>query len=123
MAAHRNVGAATPGPVTPTSDNARVVPGVIGVQGRGSRPDFRYTLPSLQPRPPADQAEAAVHMRLADKALAAIKGEQYARAYLARLQAGMASPGELAVIVGFLRDEMLHGACRVIEKALGVRHV
>jgi hypothetical protein len=58
----------------------------------------------------------------ASHALLWIEGEEYARAYLDRLHAGLASPGELAVIVAFLGGEMLHGACRVIEKALGVHH-
>jgi hypothetical protein len=30
----------------------------------------------------------------------------------------MAHPGELAVLLSFLTGEMLHGACRLIEKAL-----
>lgn len=34
MAAHINVGAAAPGPVTPTSDNARRQPGVIAAENR-----------------------------------------------------------------------------------------
>ena len=51
-----------------------------------------------------------------------IEGAEYARAYLDRLQSGMASPDDLAVLMAFLRGEMLAGACRVIEKALGVRH-
>jgi len=51
----------------------------------------------------------------------AIEGAEYARAYLARLQAGMATPDDLAVLMAFLSGEMLAGACRVIEKALGGR--
>jgi len=60
---------------------------------------------------------------LAGTALLVTEGEDYARAWLQRLQAGTAQPDELAVILAFLGGEMLHGACRVIEKALGgLRH-
>lgn len=47
-----------------------------------------------------------------------IEGEAYAGAWLDRLHAGMAQPGELAALLAFLTGEMLHGACRAIEKAL-----
>jgi hypothetical protein len=59
-----------------------------------------------------------------ESALAAltIEGEAYARAYLDRLQRGTVSTDDLAVLMAFLRGEMLAGACRVIEKALGARH-
>ena len=54
----------------------------------------------------------------------ALEGEAYAAAYLTRLQAGTACPGELGAIVALLQGEMLHAACRLIEKALeGRRHV
>ena len=59
---------------------------------------------------------------LVGQALLVIEGEDYARAYLDRLSAGDAQPGELATILAFLREEMLHGACRVIEKALEASH-
>ena len=60
---------------------------------------------------------------IAEQAAQRIEGEAYSAAYLQRLQAGTALPGELSVIVAFLQGEMLHGACRVIEKALeGRRH-
>lgn len=55
---------------------------------------------------------------IADQAALTIEGEEYARAYLDRLRAGMAQPDDLAALMAFLTDEMLHGACRVIEKAL-----
>lgn len=55
---------------------------------------------------------------IADQAALAIEGEEYARAYLDRVRAGMAQPDDLAALMAFLTDEMLHGACRVIEKAL-----
>ena len=48
-----------------------------------------------------------------------IEGESYASAWLERLHVGVAQPGELAVILSFLTGEMLHGACRVIEKVIG----
>jgi len=48
-----------------------------------------------------------------------IEGESYASAWLERLHVGTAQPGELAVILSFLTGEMLHGACRVIEKVIG----
>ena len=90
--------------VTPTSDEARLQPGVKGVQGAADSPDFRCAGMSAQ-------------------AALTIEGEFYARAYLARLHADAVQPGELAVLLSFLTDEMLHGACRLIEKALrGGRH-
>lgn len=49
------------------------------------------------------------------------EGAAYAEAYLQRLRAGIADPDELAVIISFLGDELLHGACRVLERALGGR--
>jgi len=101
MAALRNDGAAAPGPVTPGSDEAPA-----GGTAQEGTADNR------------DSASA----RQSEHALRVIEGEQYARAYLDRLHTGIASPGELAVIVAFLSGDMLHGACRVIEKALGVRH-
>ncbi len=56
---------------------------------------------------------------IAWQAALTIEGEDYARAYLDRLRAGISEPGELAVVLSFLAGEMLQGACRVIEKALG----
>lgn len=55
-----------------------------------------------------------------DNAASVIEGEQQARAYLDRLNAGMAQPDDLAALLMYLRGELLHGA-RVIEKALGGR--
>lgn len=56
-------------------------------------------------------------------ALDVIDGEAQARAYLDRLNAEMAHPGELAALLAYLSGEVLHGACRAIEKALeGLRH-
>lgn len=57
--------------------------------------------------------------RFADQAATAIEGEAYAQAYLQRVHAETAQPGELALILAFLSGEMLRSACRVIEKALG----
>jgi hypothetical protein len=59
---------------------------------------------------------------LAGQALRVIEGEGKARDYLARLHAQQADPDELALIVSMLYGATLRGFCRVIEKALGVRH-
>lgn len=58
---------------------------------------------------------------IAEQAALTIEGEAYALAYLERLQAGTAQPGDLATLLSFLRGAMLHGACRLIEKALECR--
>lgn len=104
MAALQHVGADAPGQVTPRNDEgptlARVAP--LGCE-KHERPDC------LASSEPGQAAEL-------------IEGELYASAYLTRLQAGTAQPGELAVILAFLTGEMLHGACRLIEKALEGRH-
>lgn len=55
---------------------------------------------------------------IADQATLVIEGEAYALAYIERLDRGTVQPGELAALLSFLAGEMLHGACRVIEKAL-----
>ena len=39
-----------------------------------------------------------------------------------RIQSGMAQPDELAVIVAYLHGELLHGFCRLVQKALEARH-
>ena len=102
MAASRNFGAAAPGWVTPASETARVASaGRIEEQER-EQVNFRGT---------GTAAQAAL----------VIEGEDYAQAWLERLQADAAQPGELAVLLSFPTGEMLHGACRVIEKALGGR--
>lgn len=91
------------GRVTPESDEATGQGGFRG-QGQDNGADFHAT-------------------GIADQAALVIEGGLYAQAFIDRLHAGTAQPGELAVIVEFLRGEMLHGACRVIEKALeGQRH-
>ena len=61
--------------------------------------------------------------RVAWQALQVIDGESKARDYLARLQAQQADPGELAVIVSMMYGATLYGFARIIEKALGGRHV
>lgn len=58
----------------------------------------------------------------AGQALRVIEGERQAAQYLARLQAEQADPDELALIVAMLYGATLRGFCRVIVKALGVRH-
>ncbi len=59
---------------------------------------------------------------VADQAALLIEGEAYATAYLDRLHDGMVQPGDLATVLSFLSGEMLHGACRAIEKALEGQH-
>lgn len=61
---------------------------------------------------------AGVSVPASSTALEVIDGEAQARAYLCRLQGEMAQPGELAALLAYLSGEVLHGACRVIEKAL-----
>lgn len=58
----------------------------------------------------------------ADPAARVIEREQEAGDFLDRLHAGMAQPDELAVIVAYLRGELLHGFCRLLQKALEARH-
>lgn len=59
----------------------------------------------------------------ADRAERVIEGELYAKGYLERLRAGLAQPGELAALLAYLQGELLHGACRLIEKVLeGRKH-
>lgn len=82
-------------------------PGEVGTEGRAQGI--------------ADRADFPCSSMSAQAALT-IEGEAYARAYLERLQRGTVSPDDLAVLMAFLQGEMLAGACRVIEKALGVRH-
>lgn len=54
-----------------------------------------------------------------DQALLTLDGQDYARQYMARLRAGSARPGELAMLIAFLHSgPMLEGACRALEKAL-----
>jgi hypothetical protein len=83
------------------SDDARELGGCVGTKGQGS----------------TDKGNCR-GAGLAGQAAVAIEGEAYSRAYLDRLNAGTAQPGELALILGFLDGDMLHGACRVLEKAL-----
>lgn len=71
------------------------------------------TCPQLVPAKPV--CEGINH---AEQAVLVIEGEAYALAWLQRLRTGVAAPGELAAIMGFLTEEMLQGACRVIEKAV-----
>ena len=94
------------GAITPTSDEGPTVAAVAPQKiEQDESPDFQCD-------------------GIAWQAVWSIEGEAYARAYLERLHAGTVRPGELAVLLSFLTGEMLHGACRVIQKALtGVRHV
>ena len=87
-------------------DNAPGLAGGGGVEGIGNEGR-------------GDSAQPA-HSR---QALRTIDGELQARAYLERLQAQRVDVDELAATVAMLRDAVsLAGFCRVIEKALGVRH-
>lgn len=89
---------------TPTIDEGRDTPHAAGpIAQPNTHPEF-------------------VGDAFADQAALVIEGGLYAQAFIDRLQAGTAQPGELAMIVAFLRGEMLHGACRVIEKALEGPH-
>ena len=105
MAALQHVGAAAPGPVTPKSDEAPTV-----ASGQGFQEGTRNKIPDSHGAP------------LAGQALRVIEGERKAAQYLARLQAQQSTPDELALIVSMLDGATLRGFCRVIEKALGVRH-
>jgi hypothetical protein len=58
----------------------------------------------------------------AEQAALTIAGEHCARSYLDRLRDGIAQPGDLAAMLCYLRGELLHGACRLIEKALERRN-
>lgn len=103
MHAPQHVGAAAPGlaaPERPVKDEA---PGVTaeGFEGQGT-----------------EDSPNCGRLSHAEQAALTIEGESHARAYLDRLQADVVQPGELAALLSFLTGEMLHGACRVLEKAL-----
>jgi hypothetical protein len=91
-------GAEAPGLVTPTRENAGRQPGVTEVQRKAVSDDFRSSGASTQ-------------------AALTIEGDAYALAYLDRLQSGTVSPDDLVVLMAFLRDAMLAGACRAITNA------
>lgn len=55
---------------------------------------------------------------IAEQAAQTIAGELVARSYLDRLRDGTAQPGELSAMLCYLRGELLHSACWLIEKAL-----
>jgi hypothetical protein len=108
MLQHQSVGTVLlglPGPVQSTKDDARELGGGAGIEGprKAVGSNFRSN-------------------GLSEQAALTIEGEQYADAYLARLQADAVQPGELAVLMSYLTGEMLHGACRVVEKALRGGH-
>lgn len=65
----------------------------------------------------ADSADCATRSP-SEQAASAIEGEAYACAFLDRMHADVAQPGELAALPSFLDGEMLNGACRLIEKRL-----
>jgi hypothetical protein len=108
MSLQQHVGAAAPGPAAPERpemDDARELGGGAGIEVQGTAIDFDFRSSGLS-----------------EQAVLTIEGEQYAIAYLARLQADAVQPGELAVLMSYLTGEMLHGACRAIEKALQGGH-
>ena len=100
----RTLYAQAAGATAPTNDEGPAVAAAAPQESkRSEKLDFQPARPSGQ-------------------ALRSIEGEEKAVRYLAQLHGGIAEPGELAVIIAFLNSEMLHGACRLIERALGVRH-
>ena len=101
-------------PARPEMAEARTCSGVSGfVEGQTERNGSDF----------ASRCAGALSAGHAERALLAIEGESYARAYLDRLNAGTAQPGELSALLTFLGAEMMHGACRALEKALqGARH-
>jgi hypothetical protein len=109
MAALQHVGAAAPGPVTPTGDDTKDE-APTGYTAQGFWGQTQDASPDSYGEPHAGQA------------LRVIEGEGRAAAYLARLRAQQADPDELALIVSMLDGARLRGFCRVIVKALGVRH-
>lgn len=87
---------------------------------KGEGPTVATVAPQQHSKDHDRNSEALSH---AAQAALVIEGEEYARTYLDRLAQQQAQPEELAALLTFLRGEMLHGACRVIEKALeGVSH-
>ena len=97
------------GPAAPdaaTKDDALTVASSQGADGveQDASPDFHCT-------------------GLAQQATLTITGELIAGSYLDRLRDGTAQPSELSALLCYLRGELLHGACRLIEKTLeGLRH-
>ena len=67
-------------------------------------------------------ADSPATFHHADPAARVIVGEKVAGDFLNRMSAGMAQPDELAVIVAYLHDDLLHGFCRLLQKALEARH-
>lgn len=86
----------------PTDDEAPTV-----ASGQGFQGGIRNESADSQAAPAAGQA------------LRVIEGERKAADYLTRLQAQLADPQELALIVAALYGAALHGFCRVLEKAIG----
>lgn len=54
----------------------------------------------------------------AEQAALTIEGQQYATEFLARVDAGMAQPAELSLMVSWLNGGHLDGFCRAIQKRL-----
>ena len=70
----------------------------------------------------ANATRAATSPDQATLAARMIEGAHRTAPLLGRISAGMAQPDELAVIVAYLHDELLHGFCRLLQKALEARH-
>ena len=100
----RNPHAQAAGAIAPTSDTAHVA-SAGRVEGNETKKRTEFGI--------APQAEQAPRV---------IDGETKAAQYLARLHAEQADPDELAVIVSMLYGAALRGFCRVLAKAVGVRH-
>ena len=90
-----------------------------GACGSDEGPTVAAVAPQESKRNESPDSQAAP---LVVQALRVIEGESRAAQYLARLKAEQADPEELALIVSMLSGATLRGFCRVIEKALGVRH-
>lgn len=58
----------------------------------------------------------------AEQAAQVIDGEQRATAFLDRINTRMAQSDELAAMLAYLRGELLHGFCRLLQKTLEARH-
>ena len=78
-----------------------------------------YSANATRAAPISDNTSICHH---ATNAAQVIDGEERAAALLGRIGAGMAQPDELAVIVVYLQGELLHGFCRLVQKALEARH-
>lgn len=70
----------------------------------------------------ANATRAATSPDHATLAAQMIRGEHRAAPLHDRMRTGMAQPDELTVLVAYLHGELLHGLCRLVQKALEARH-